>query len=291
MTFEDIEQKILYPKGLNDKFDLYLDVIRKIPDEEKIFFTQNLGVMLKSGLSASRAFRTLTLQSSNPKLKRTLAKITRDIEKGQTISSSMQKYPKTFSAIFTSMIKAGEVSGQLEPVLKQLASQLKKTHELKSKVKGALMYPMAILIAMTAIGSGMLIFVIPKLTAVFSEMSVELPIPTRILIFISSTLNNNILIFGPLIIGIIGVLIWITRKGKGQRIWHAIILRLPVVGKIAIKINLSKISRTLSSLLATDMPIVQSLRLTSDVVDNAHYKNSLVSISERVENHRVDMRS
>src|SRR3989338_1630214 len=127
MTFEDIEQKILYPKGLNDKFDLYLDVIRKIPDEEKIFFTQNLGVMLKSGLSASRAFRTLTLQSSNPKLKRTLAKITRDIEKGQTISSSMAKYPKTFSPIFTSMIKAGEVSGQLEPVLKQLASQLKKT--------------------------------------------------------------------------------------------------------------------------------------------------------------------
>ena len=141
-----MEKKVLYPKGINQKFDLWIDPIRPIANEEKIFFTQNLGVMLKSGLPASRALRTLALQASNNKFKRTLAKITREIEKGKSISESMAQYPKIFSDIFVSMIQAGEQSGQLETVLKELTRQLKRSHQIKSKVKGALMYPITILI-------------------------------------------------------------------------------------------------------------------------------------------------
>jgi len=282
-SFEELERKILYPKSINQKFDLWIDPVRPIPDEEKIFFIQNLSIMLKSGLSASRSFRALTLQAANPKFKRVLAKVTRSVEKGLPIAQSMSEHPKVFSHIFISMIQAGEQSGKLEKVLTELSTQMKRSHDLKSKVKGALMYPMAILISMVAIGSGMIIFVIPKLTAVFSEMNAELPVPTKILIAVSNGANKYALIIVPIIIISIGLLVYGTRKGKGQKIWHKIILLMPVVGSIAIKINLAKIARTLSSLLATDMPIVISLKLTANTIKNALYRESLMIMSINVE--------
>ncbi|PIP66872.1 MAG: hypothetical protein COW93_03265 [Parcubacteria group bacterium CG22_combo_CG10-13_8_21_14_all_41_9] len=282
-SFEELERKILYPKSINQKFDLWIDPVRPISDEEKIFFIQNLSIMLKSGLSASRSFRALTLQAANPKFKRVLAKVTRSVEKGLPIAQSMSEHPKVFSHIFISMIQAGEQSGKLEKVLTELSTQMKRSHDLKSKVKGALMYPMAILISMVAIGSGMIIFVIPKLTAVFSEMNAELPVPTKILIAVSNGANKYALIIIPIIIISIGLLVYVTRKGKGQKIWHKIILLMPVVGSIAIKINLAKIARTLSSLLATDMPIVISLKLTANTIKNALYRESLMIMSINVE--------
>lgn len=285
--FEKIEKKYLYPEGINEKFDLFLDRIRGVSNEEKIFFTQNLGVMLKSGLSASRSLRTLSMQTENPKFKRILIKITKKIEKGESISDSMKNFPQTFSQVFVSMIKAGEASGQLENVLEELTRQLKKSHELKNKVKGALLYPAAVFIAMTLMGIGMIIFVIPKLTAVFKEMNTDLPLPTKILISISSGLNEYIYIVAPCVFGFVGFLYWITRKGAGQFIWHKIILSMPIVADIAVKINLAKISRTLSSLMSTDMPIVQSINLTSKVITNAHYKNSLLRMSSDLEQGRT----
>jgi type IV pilus assembly protein PilC len=281
--FIALEKKLFQPQGINQKFDIWMDVVRSIPSDEKIFFTQNLGIMLKSGLAASRAFRTLTLQANNPKFKRILARITRLIEKGQPIATAMKNYPKAFSPIFVSMIRAGEASGQLESVLAELTRQLKNSHELKAKVKGALMYPLAILIAMVGIGAGMLLFVIPKLTAIFSEMNVDLPLPTRILIFISNNVNEYIYIVAPALVVGAGLLVYLTRRGPGQKLWHTFILHLPIVKKIAIKINLAKISRTLSSLLATDMPIVDSFKLTSDVVKNVLYRESLQLVAVQVE--------
>ncbi|MAG28684.1 hypothetical protein CL632_00860 [bacterium] len=282
-NFNALEKKLLNPDGINQKFDLLFDVIRSVPADEKIFFTQNFGVMLKSGLAAARSLRTLTLQANNPKFARTLAKITRDVEKGLPIADSMGKYPKVFSPIFVNMVRAGEKSGQLEPVLQELTRQLKRSHQLKQKVKGALMYPIVILVAMVAIGTGMVLFIIPKLLTIFTEMSVDLPIATRILIYISTLINNNIFIVAPIVILGSGFLVYITRKGPGQRIWHKIILKMPIVKKIAIKINLAKISRTLSSLLATDMPIVDSLKLSSNVIKNMEYRASLLEIASKVE--------
>jgi len=282
-AFDQLEKKLLYPADINHRFDLWLDPIRSVPDEEKIFFTQNLAVMFKSGLSAARALRTLTLQSKNPKLKRVLFKVFRRVEKGDTIASALADYPKVFGPIFVNMVRAGESAGQLEDVLKELTHQLKRSHELKSKIKGALMYPTAILIAMTAIGTGMIIFVIPKLIAVFEEMSVELPLPTRILISVSNVVNGYLYLFAPGIALAVIALVYTTRHGVGKRVWHALMLRMPVAGPIVRKINLAKMSRTLSSLLETDMPIVDSFKLTANIVRNVHYQNSLNYIAASVE--------
>jgi len=282
-AFEALEQKILNPQGINTQFDVWTDFARNVKEEEKIFFTQNLGVMLKSGLSASRALRTLTLQSSNPKFQRALAQVTRAVEKGNPIAKAMEAFPKIFPPIFINMIHAGEKSGQLERVLKELTIQLKNSHELKAKVKGAMMYPIVVMVAMVGIGAGMLIFVIPKLLGIFEEVNAELPLPTRILITISNTLNDHILIFGPAFMLLVGALIYATRTGTGQRIWHGMILKTPIIKGIALKINLAKVARTLGSLMATDMPIVDSLKLTGGVVSNVRYRASLAAIAGQVE--------
>jgi len=282
-TFQKLEKKFTAPESINEKFDLWLDHIRSVPVEEKIFFTQNLGVMFKSGLSASRALRTLTLQSTNAKFKRVLFKIYRAVEKGTSLGEAMRPYPKIFSNIFVSMVKAGEISGQLENVLTELTRQMKRSHALAQKVKGALMYPMAILIAMVGIGLAMLTFVVPKLLAIFKEMKVELPLPTRILIGVSDAVNDHLLIFGPLAVLLAGGLIYTRRLPAGKKFWHYLILKTPIVKRIAIKINLAKIARTLGSLLATDMPIVDSLKLTSEVVNNVHYRRSLTALAQAVE--------
>ena len=285
-AFTRLEQKFLNPQGVNAKFDLLLDKIRGISVEEKIFFTQNLGVMLKSGLAVSRALRTLTLQSSNPKFKRALFRVARQVEKGVTLSEAMSAFPNIFSIIFVNMIKAGEAAGQMEEVLTELTQQLKKSHELKQKVKGALMYPAAILIAMTGIGGGMLVFVVPKLLSIFKEMNVVLPLPTRILIGLSDGVNDHILIIAPLALAAVGGLLYAVRTRPGKKIWHTIILNLPVIKKIATKINLANIARTLGSLLATDLPVVASLKLSAQVIKNEHFRASLNAIAEQVEKGR-----
>lgn len=282
-AFERLEDKLLHPRGINAQFDAWTDFARSVKEDEKIFFTQNLGVMLQSGLAASRALRTLTLQSGNPKFQRALATITRAVEKGDPIAKAMEAFPKIFSPIFVNMIRAGETSGQLERVLKELTGQLKNAHELRAKVKGAMMYPIVVMVAMALIGAGMLIFVIPKLLGIFEEVNAELPVPTRVLIAISNTLNEHILIFGPAFVLLAGGLIYATRRGPGQRIWHAMILKMPAIKGIALKINIAKIARTLGSLMATDMPIIDSLKLTGGVVANVRYRASLSAIAAQVE--------
>lgn len=282
-AFEALEKKLLYPQGINQKFDQWSDILRSVSPAEKIFFAQNLGVMLKSGLAASRAFRTLALQSQNPKFQRALVQITRAVEKGEPIATALAQYPSIFSPIFANMIRAGEKAGQLEQVLAELTDQLKRSHELRQKVRGALMYPTAVLIAMVGIGTGMIIFVIPKLLAIFEEVNAELPLPTRILIGISDFVNAYLLFLAPVVIGVAGGLVYFTRSGPLQLLWHRIILAMPIIAAIAVKINLAKIARTLSSLLATDMPIVDSFKLTAGVVANVEYRSSLIAVAAAVE--------
>ena len=274
------QEKLLGPK---QKFDIWLDKLRRIPENDKIFFTQNLGIMLKSGLAAARALRTLALQADNRRFKRILFLISGEVEKGSGLARAMSAYPRIFEPIFVSMIKAGEQAGQLEEVLSELTRQMKKNHELKQKVKGALMYPSAILVAMVGIGIVMIIFVIPRMLSIFSELKAELPLPTRIFIALSNFINHNLLLLGLGALTIVITLTYALRTALGKKIWHAVVLKLPVVSSIVRKINLARIARTLGSMLKTEMPIVESVNLTGDVIKNVRYQNSIRAIAQAVE--------
>jgi len=242
--------------------------LTKVSLKDMLFFTNNLSLMIKSGVSVSQAIEALQKQTENAKLQAVLKDVSTRIKKGEKLSSALAKHPKVFSDIFINMIKSGEESGKLEEVLNTLSNQLHKDHDLISKIKGALAYPIVVLCATLSITSALIIFVIPKIKDLFLENELSLPLPTRILLGFSNFLINYFYLF--LIFLVVAVIFFIKFKKSllGKQILHRIILSLPILSKLSVKINLARISRSLSSLLRTDIPVLKSFLVTSKVVKN-----------------------
>lgn len=258
-----------------------LNNLLPIPVSEKIFFANNLRVMVKSGLSLSEAVNTLGLQTSNQHFKFVLNTVKEGIEKGQTLSENLKKYPNIFNDFFTNMIAAGEVSGNLEKSLSELSIQMQKDHALTSKIKGAMIYPGVILTATIGIVWGVLTYVVPSIVSIFKDMTIELPITTRIVIATSQLLTNYGILVG------VGLLFFITAffyliKHQLRHAWHNLLIHLPIIGPIVKKINLARFSRTLSSLLETDVPVVNSFEITASVLNNVLYKEAATKIAEEI---------
>lgn len=256
-----------------------------VPLTQKVFFTENLKVMVHAGLSISEALNTLALQAESRLFKKIILKVNEDVESGRLLSAGLGRFPKVFPPIFVSMIKIGEVSGTLEDVLQELTTQMKKDYNLRSKVKGAMTYPIVVLVAMLGITAGLLTFVLPKLLAVFKEFgNVKLPLATRILMTVSDfTQAHGLLVF----FGMIAFAVFmaaISRTKPGRSAIHYAIINGPIIGPIARKVNLARFSRTVSSLLKTDIPIVQAFIVTSQVLDNVHFRAAVQDAAERVKN-------
>lgn len=268
--------------SIMDKINDLLLKLTLISLKERLFFVQHLGLMLKSGISLARALKTLADQSENKRFKKILTDIATKVEKGSSFAESLEDHRKVFGDLFLSMIDAGELSGKLEEVLKQLFVQMKKEHQLISKVKGAMTYPAVILFAMLGIGTFMLIVVVPKITAMFDEMDAELPIATKILIGASDAIINNSLIVVAGLIVFITLAFKILKTYKGKYIFQAIMLRAPIFSTIIKKINLARFSRNISSLLKTDIMIVKCFQITANVLGNLHYKKALEDMAQTI---------
>jgi type IV pilus assembly protein PilC len=265
------------------KIDNWLLYNSSVPLTQKVFFTENLKVMVHAGLSISEALNTLGLQAESKTFKRVIALVKEDVESGRSLSAGLGKFPKTFPPIFVNMVQIGEVSGTLEDVLGELTQQMKKDYELRSKVRGAMMYPIVVLVAMLGITTGLLVFVLPKLLAVFKEFGdVKLPLATRILMAMSDFAQNNglLLLFGLIALGV--ALVLVSRTRIGRSVVHAFIIKSPLIGPIARKVNLARFSRTVSGLLRTDIPVVQAFTVTSDVLGNVHFRNAIRDSAERI---------
>ncbi|MFA6512098.1 MAG: type II secretion system F family protein [Patescibacteria group bacterium] len=248
---------------------------------QKIFFTQNLEVMLRTGFSLSEALKTLALQVSNKTFKKIIGELQSDVEKGQTLADAMRKHQNIFSELFINMIAVGEASGKLDEVLKRLTLQLKKDHALITKVKGALTYPIIVIVAMIGIGIGMIVFVLPQITSLF-EGKADLPLPTKILLGLSDFTRENGILLGIGVVILIGLFIMGLRTPSGHALWDRLVLRLPVAGNIIKKVNIAKFTRTFSSLLETDIPIVQVMEIISRTLSNSQYQNALLAAAERL---------
>ncbi|MFC1687841.1 type II secretion system F family protein [Patescibacteria group bacterium] len=265
-------------KSIADR--LHLGV--RVSHVQKIFFTQNLQVMIRTGFSLANALHTLAMQTSNKGFRDIIITIQQDVESGKSFSDSIAKHSDVFSDLFINMIAAGEVSGKLDEVLNQLTVQMKKDHSLISKVKNALTYPAIVVTAMIGLGIAMMIFVIPNLLGVFEEGGIELPLPTRILISLTDFITQyGIYVLLGLVVVFI-VLFRVSKTNKGKYYLHLIMLKTPIMGNILKKINLARFTRSLSSLLKTDIPIVQTLHIISRTLGNVHYRNVMIEASEQV---------
>lgn len=246
-----------------------------IKTHDKILLARNLGSMIKAGLAVTRAMGVMEKQAKNKNLKKLLNDLANDVSKGETLSDSMQKRPNIFSALFISMVRAGEESGNLAGSLEIVASQMEKSYALVKKVRGALIYPAVILSAMVVIAILMLIYMVPTLTATFKGIGVELPLSTRVIIAISDFLVSHTLI---VILGFIGLIfgaVTFFKSVLGKRIIDVVSIRLPVIGEIAKEVQSARSARTLASLLSSGVDVVVALGVTIDVVQNSLYKKAL----------------
>ena len=250
--------------------------------KDKVFFAEHLRVMVRSGISLSDALKTLSAQTTNRRLKRILSQMKENIEAGETLSDNLSRYPDIFSKTFISMVSAGEVSGTLEANLEELANQMRKEHQLRSRIKSALAYPVIIILATIAILIFLITFVLPKMLDIFESFQAQLPLPTKILIaVVKFAQNNGMLILTITLITILSVILFSKTKA-GKKIFHKIFLIMPVTGPLAKQINLARFSRTFSSLLKTDIPVVQSLEITANTLSNVHYKKTVLETAEEI---------
>jgi len=275
--------------GVKKEAAYYLNIIKRLKElgtislVEKMMFSRHLSVMINAGLSLNQALKILARQTKSPRFKKIISQVEISVSQGKSFSESLKKYPKVFNELYTNMIGVGEEGGNLSDVLNVLAEQMKKNHELISRVRGAMMYPLVIAIAMIGIGILMMIMVVPKLTEVFDELNVELPLSTRIIMFISSFLKDNILL------GIIGLIIIFfiikiaIRKKEVKRTLHKIYLYFPIFGSLIRKINSARLARTLSSLIESGVAITKSLEVVAGTLSNIHFQEALLNSAKEIQ--------
>ncbi len=252
----------------------YLDsIFGKIKLHEKIIFTKNLSGMLNAGLSLYRALTVLEKQTKNEKFRNILNSLLKEIDQGGTLSDGMSKYPKVFSTLFVSMVRAGEESGNMSDSLKEIGQNLQKTYDLNKKIKGAIMYPSIIVGAIFLIGIFMMIFVVPVLTSTFKELNIDLPASTKFIIFISDSLSKNPLLSLLFIFIFFIGLFFLFRAKFLKKYFDFLVFRIPVVGQIVKEVNSARTTRTLSSLLISGVDMTKALTITGEVLQNKFYKD------------------
>lgn len=268
-----------FEKKLNDWVANHLIAV---PFVDKFLFVHHLQIMTKAGLSIMSSLDILSKEIENKKLKVTVKKIKEKVENGLQLSEALAEYPKIFPPVYVSMIGAGETAGKLEEALTQVSDQMKKTQNLNSKVRGAMIYPAVILVAMIGISGFVVFYIMPKILVMFEEMNVELPLPTRILIGITNFALSYWWLVIIVLTGLIVAFIRLMKVYNFKRGVHKIMLRLPIFGAIFKKINLARFTLTLSSLLASTIPIVEAVKISAEVLKNLVYKEELNSSAELI---------
>lgn len=256
---------------------------KKVSQADLVLFTRQLSSMLSSGLTLFRALEILKEQMENPQMAEVVTSLISDVQEGNTLAKALEKHPKVFSGIYVSIISAGEKSGLLDKVLNRLADNLEKQAKLKSTVKGALMYPIIVILLMVVVMGVMMIFVIPQLTVLYTNLNVELPLPTKIVV----GLSNFMIAAWPLVLGIVAVVITGFRKwaktSDGKLIIDTTVLKLPVFGKLLTQTMMAEFARTFGLLVGTGTLVVQALNETADTTGNTLFKNAILGVSKQVE--------
>ncbi len=251
--------------------------------EDKMLFTKHLATMLRAGITITEALQILGSQTAQARNRQMYENILRSVKAGQSLSESMRVYDFIFSDLFINMIATGEKSGTLDKVLDYLDEQLDKEYDLRKKVISAFIYPVVILSITMILSLGIVFFIMPKITKIFSSFEITLPLPTRILIGFSSLLTEKpLLTFGAFGL-LIGLAIFLLKWKALKPFWDWLSLHTPVFGRVLHYANLARFSRTLTSLLQAGMPLTKALNVISTMMTNSLYKEAIKNSAAKVE--------
>ena len=255
----------------------------KVKLVEKLLFFDHMGKMLTAGLSLAETLDSLVQDAETKVFKTVIEDLKYNVESGNKLSDTMRKYPKIFTPLIVKMMEIGETSGTISENTVLIKDQVQKSYDLRKKVIGALMYPAIIVSIMLIVSVGLIVFVFPQLSGLFKGSGESLPLPTQIMIDLSNILTHygvEVLIF---IIILIFVFRALLKLQQAKYIWNVISIKIPIVGEIIKKINITNFSRTLGNLLKSGIPINQSITIVKDTVSNEAYKKIIIELSQSVE--------
>lgn len=256
---------------------------KRVSLKEKIIFTRQLSVMIKAGLPIVKSLDALKRQTQQKYFKEVIESLSTQLKGGQTLSKAMMKYPKVFSEIYTAVVKAGEETGQLSEVLLNLADQQEKEADLIGKIKGAMIYPIIILLSLVGVAGLIVFFVLPSLEGIFADSGQELPFLTRMLLGTSTAIRKYFLIILPVMIAsFYGMRLWFKTK-TGRSFYDRLKISVPIFGSLTKKVYMARFSRTLAMLIKASLPILQSIRIIRKTISNVHYDAAFQRIDKLVE--------
>lgn len=271
-----IKDEGLIPVSVSERriapWQVNLDFLQRVTSKDLVIMSRQLAVMVDATLPLVDALHILVKQTRNPKLKKIVSEVADDVEGGARLSSAFAKYPKLFTKFYLSIIRSGETSGQLAEVLNYLADQLEKDYDLKSKIRGAMIYPAFILSGIFVVGLLMMVFVVPSMTAILREANVELPLATRMLIGLSDVLQSYWWLL-LILLAAFGIGFKFSLRYQAIRYWFDFVkLYVPVLGKLSRQMYVVRITQSLSTLSSGKVPMVDALAVIKDIVGNAVYE-------------------
>lgn len=261
-----------------------LRFLQRVTTSDRVLFARQFAVMMRAGLPIVPALQAIEDQTTNPLLRQALQKMKTEIENGMALSQALSQHPAVFPGIFVSVAKIGEKSGKLEQVLEQLAQQLEKDEESSSKIKSAMVYPVFILLALIAVMTLIIVYIVPQLKGIFDEIEVPLPLITRILLGISNVVSRYFIPLALAGLAIIGLFIFSYRRWPQFRLQaERLLFKIPVFGKLYQKIVISRLNHTLSTLLTSGLPLLDAIKTTNEAMRSPNYSQSLTALAESVE--------
>ena len=266
-----------------DEINLSIERFKnRIPLSNLVFFTRQLATMYSAGLTLERAIRGLASEERHPKMKKVLKNVGENIRKGLSLSEALQRHPGVFSTLFVSLTKAGEVSGNLDEILDELATYLENLDDVRRKVRSAMTYPIFMVVFLFAMMSAMFMWIIPMFSDVYVQLGANLPAATRKLVSLSEWISIN---FSTVVLSLFGVAVglWLLSKTRrGGYIIDSIKLRTPIFGSLLNQSILNKFSKTLGILLNAGVPVIESMNLIAKIVSNRVYEVAIGDATEYI---------
>ena len=262
-------------QGEGDKKQLKFSFGRGMSGAELALFTRQLATLLQAGTPLEEALRTSAKQSEKPRVMRTILGVRARVTEGHSLENGMAEFPATFPELYRATVSAGEKSGNLDPVLERLADYTESRQEMQQSVTAALVYPVVLLIICIIVVAGLLTYVVPQVVDVFADLGNELPLPTKILLALSDFLRAT---WGYWLAAIAAGLMtfhYFMKRPAFRTCVHALQLRLPVAGRLIRGFNTARFARTLSILTASGVPVLEALRIASQVMPNLPMKKAV----------------
>lgn len=253
-----------------------------VKSEEVVVFTRQFSTMIDAGLPLVQCLQILERQAVNPAFRKIIRDTRLNVEGGATFAESLRKHTKVFDDLYVNMVEAGEAGGILDIILHRLAGYMEKAQKLKREIKGAMFYPVSIVVVSIVITIFLLVFVIPKFASVFTEMGQELPKLTQMVIDLSNLMKKYLPFGMPVLIGLgIGGKKYYETE-KGRKLFDSLILKLPIIGELVQKVSVAKFTRTLGTLLSSGVTIIEALNITARTSGNKVVEESVLGIVDNI---------